>query len=102
MNVLILISLLVFFAALDFANAAYCSGSPAPGERTNDFPIFDQKLRHIKSVKNGMLFEAGPPNATFAVVHLWGTPYEVGYAQGELRKAAVKEFIEKTWAYLNT
>lgn len=64
-----------------FAGAAYCSGSPDAGERTNDFPIFDKDLRFIKSVPNAKLYEAGPPNATFPVVHLWGNAYEVGYAQ---------------------
>jgi isopenicillin-N N-acyltransferase-like protein len=86
---------------LQSAEAAYCNGSPDPGERTNDYPIFDAKLRHIRSVKNAMLFEAGPPNATFPVVHLWGTPYEVGYAQGELIGPMIKEFVYRTWQYLS-
>ena len=84
------------------AEAAYCNGSPDAGERTNDFPIYDEQLRHVRSVKNAMLFEAGPPNATFPVVHLWGTPYEVGYAQGELVGPIIKDFVYKTWAYLST
>lgn len=80
---------------------AYCNGSPDAGERTNDFPIYDENLRFIRSVKNAMLFEAGPPNATFPLVHLWGTPYEVGFAQGELIGPLIKDFVYKTWAYLS-
>ena len=87
---------------LKLANAAYCSGSPDEGERTNEFPIYDEDLRFIRSVKNAMLFEAGPPNATFPVVHLWGTPYEVGYAQGILIKPMIKDFVYKTWGYLSS
>lgn len=90
-----------FVLALQSAEAAYCNGSPDPGERTNEFPIYDTNLRHIKSVKNAMLFEAGPPNATFPVVHLWGTPYEVGFAQGELIGPMIKEFVYRTWQYLS-
>jgi len=86
---------------LQSAEAAYCNGSPDPGERTSQFPIYDTKLRHIKSVKNAMLFEAGPHNATFPVVHLWGTPYEVGFAQGELIGPMIKEFVYRTWQYLS-
>lgn len=97
------IALLVSLSlSLNAVYAAYCSGSPDPGERTNDFPIYDQELKFIRQVKNAMLFEAGPPNATFPIVHLWGTPYEVGYAQGELMKPYIKEFVLKTWAYMST
>jgi len=85
-----------------FAGAAYCSGAPAPGERTNDFPIFDEDLRFIKSVPNAKLYEAGPSNATFPVVHLWGNAYEVGYAQGLIRKQEIKEFVYKTMGYLES
>ncbi|KAJ1439290.1 hypothetical protein B484DRAFT_184560 [Ochromonadaceae sp. CCMP2298] len=93
--------LVVLCAALSAASAAYCNGSPDEGERTNDFPIFDQELRFVRSVKNAKLYHAGPENATFPVVHLWGTPYEVGFAQGTLRKAEIVDFIAKTWTYLS-
>jgi hypothetical protein len=100
--------LLTFLVALSaviigsqVTEAAYCNGSPDAGERTNDFPIYDEDLRYVKSVKNAMLFEAGPPNATFPVVHLWGTPYEVGFAQGELIGPMIKDFVYKTWGYLS-
>jgi hypothetical protein len=43
---------------------------------------------------------AGPEDAKFPVVHLYGNPYEVGYAQGELMKDYIRAFIEKTWSYL--
>lgn len=84
------------------AQAAYCNGSPQPGERTSDFPIFDSPLKFVKSVKNAMLFTAGPANAPFDVVHVWGTPYEVGFAQGELLKPTVIAFVKETWSYLKS
>jgi hypothetical protein len=94
------LSVLLSFLSVGFG--AYCSGAPDAGERTNNFPIYDEPLRFVRSVKNAMLFEAGPPNATFPVVHLWGTPYEVGYAQGELLKPVLKEFVYKTWYYMSS
>ena len=97
-----LLILTIFFGTLSVGESAYCSGSPDAGERTNDFPIYDEPLRFVRSVKNAMLFEAGPPNATFPVVHLWGNPYEVGYAQGELMKPVLKEFVYKTWHYMSS
>jgi hypothetical protein len=82
------------------ANSAYCHGNPEAGERTNDFPIVDEPLTFVRSVKNAMLFEAGPANARFPVVHVWGTPYEMGFAQGTLMKKDIVSFVTKTWDYL--
>ena len=94
--------LLALIAGPTLTMAAYCHGSPDAGERTNDYPIWDRDLRHIRSVKNAMLFEAGPLNASFPIVHVWGTPYEIGFAQGTLMKDKIKEFVYSTWAYLNS
>lgn len=30
----------------------------------------------------------------------WGTPYEVGFAQGTLMKTQVREFVYSVWGYL--
>eukprot|EP00605_Chrysophyceae_sp_TOSAG23-4_P002579 GSChrysophyteH1.ASY1.ANO1.2849.1 assembled CDS len=95
---LLLVCVLVVLATV--ANAAYCSGSPAPGERTNDLPIAASDLKLIKTVKNGVLYEAGPENARFPVVHVYGTPYEMGYAQGELVGESLSGFVHGTFKYL--
>ena len=93
----------IFCTNLDLVSSAYCNGSPDDGERTSEFPIFDAKeLTYVKSIKNAMLFEAGPANATFPIVHLWGNPYELGFAQGTLLKKEMNEFIYGLWAYLIT
>lgn len=93
----VLVLILATFAIVD---GAYCHGSPAAGERTNEFPIYDKPLRFVRSVKNAMLFEGGPLNASFPVVHVWGSPYEIGFAQGTLMKREITEFVSQTWAYL--
>ena len=64
-----IVTSLVFGKAI--IHAAYCSSAPQPGERTNDFPIDTAKLRFKRSIKNAMLFEAGPINASFPVLHIW-------------------------------
>ena len=97
MNLLLLIVALV---ALSAVNAAYCNGSPADGERTNDATIAPQNLVLIKKVKNGVLYEAGPDNARFPVVHVYGTPYEMGYAQGQLVTRQLTEFVHGTFDYI--
>jgi hypothetical protein len=62
-------------------NAAYCSGSPQPGNRTNENGYSMMNLKLIKTVPNGKLYHAGPQNARFPVVQVWGSAYEMGYAQ---------------------
>ncbi len=94
--------LFIACAVLSCVHAAYCNGKPASGERVNAYPTFEGRIRYKKSIKNAMLYEAGPLNATFPIVHVWGTPYEVGFAQGTLRKQEIKEFVFKTWGYLST
>lgn len=81
-------------------NSAYCNGVPAEGERTNDFPIQAPGMTLMKTVKNGLLYEAGPSNARFPIVHVWGTPYEMGYAQGQLVGERLSEFVHGTFDYI--
>jgi len=74
------VSAVLMMANLAIVDAAYCTGGPSGVDKVNDFPMHDEPLTFVRSVKNAMLFEAGPENARFPVVHLWGTPYEVGFA----------------------
>lgn len=96
---LLICALLNFFAVI---SGDYCNGAPDAGERTNDFPIVDEELTFVRSVKNAMLFEAGPANARFPVVHVWGTPYEMGFAQGTLMKKEIISFFTSVWEYVVT
>ena len=81
---------------------AYCSGKPAEGERVSAFPIYDGDVTFVREIKNAKLFTAGPANASFPIVHIWGSPYELGFAQGTIQKKAIVEFVTKTWAYLTS
>jgi isopenicillin-N N-acyltransferase-like protein len=97
----LLLALVVVLAVLSAtAFGAYCSGKPDEGERVSAYDIHDGPLVLVKEVKNAKLYEAGPEGHKFSVVHLWGTPYEVGYAQGILQRKSVIDFTTKTWAYL--
>ena len=82
------------------AHAAFCSSSPDPGDRTNDFPIIDEELTFVRANSNAALYQAGPANARFDVVHVYGTAYEMGKAQGELMKDEIRKFMEGTFDYL--
>lgn len=54
----------------------------------------------VKTVKNGKMYLAGEGNDTFAIVHVWGTPYEQGYAQGQLRADDLKGVWPKFDKYI--
>lgn len=92
--------LIILLAILQFCLSAYCNGSPKPGEFTNDFPILEAKMQLIETVKNGKLFWTGSLSNPIPIVHVYGTPYEMGYAQGQLRRAAIKSFVTRVYAYL--
>ena len=44
----------------------------------------DSNMKFVKKVPNGVLYEAGPDNGRFPIVHVYGSSYEMGYAQGLL------------------
>jgi hypothetical protein len=96
-NLLITLTVLVLLSTKSLSE--YCGGSPAEGTRTNEAPIFDEEPTFVKSIKNAALYEAGPANARFPIVHVYGTPYEIGFAHGTLQKRYMKEFVDKTYAY---
>ncbi|KAL4234138.1 hypothetical protein ACF0H5_005791 [Mactra antiquata] len=80
--------------------AAYCSGGPSPHAVRNTNPVFKGEPRFVKQVKNGKLFIAGEAQSAFPVVHVWGTPYEMGYAHGLLMKDKARQFMDSVWDFL--
>lgn len=101
-SVLLSVLAVVFLGLSKVTQAAYCSGSPQPGERTNENAIFESDLSFLRSAKNAKLYEAGPDGARFPILHVWGSPYEVGYAQGTILKDEINKFVTATWNYLST
>ena len=95
-----IIALVLVLTLLRSVDAAFCNGSPDAGEFTNDYPILDGEMDLIKTVKNGALYETGPSNARFDVVHLWGTAREMGVAQGELVGEKITKFVHGTFNYI--
>ena len=82
----------------------YCSGGPSPDASPNLWPIDSSPtLRHEADYKTtGRLYTALHPtaNASYPVLHLYGTPYEMGYAQGSLLGERCLSFWRAFWGYL--
>ena len=85
---------------LTLGGAAYCNGSPDEGIRSSDYPIFDEEPTFIRSVTNASLYEAGPANARFPIVHVYGDAYQVGFAQGTLQKEYLTNFYRDAYEYI--
>jgi len=73
-------------------------------------PLLDgnQAATLINSTKNGKLFEVVVPQngtnttSSFMVLHLWGTAYEKGQAQGQLLAKVLPAFLNDVWSYLES
>lgn len=103
LRILLLLVALILLGRLERSQGAYCNGSPEPGERSNpNSLLLDANLKVVKRVENGVLMFAGPDNARFPIIHLYGTPYQKGFAQGSLIREEVRAFVHKTFAYLIT
>jgi hypothetical protein len=90
----------VFLIVCCTTRGAFCSGSPKSGDSVNNNKISDSSLKREKSVLNGVLYTAGPDNARFNIVHVYGTPYEMGYAQGELVGDIISQFVHGVFNYI--
>lgn len=55
-----------------------------------------------QEVKNAKLYRVGPPSDSVDVVHLWGTPYEMGWAHVAIANDTVTALLDKVWLYLES
>jgi hypothetical protein len=54
----------------------------------------------VMNVSNGALFIAGPPDNALRVVHVWGSSYQMGYAQGLLLRDVLPQVYDTLVAYV--
>ena len=71
-----------------------------PGSPTN-LPITDATIMTMTAnVTQGTMFLAGPADSALRVVHVWGTSYEMGYAQGLLLRDVLPQVYTTFVAYV--
>jgi hypothetical protein len=86
------------------SHGAYCSGAPNGGfpnvnEISTSEPVFvSQYMNGTESA--GKLYRTGGANDSFYVLHVWGTPYGMGWAQGELLGPEAKAKMTQLYAEL--
>ena len=78
--------------ALAHADAAGCNGQSTPGP-PNLNPIDETAPVLVKTVANGAHYTVGPDKVD--MIHVFGKPYDWGYAHGTLMKEKLLEFFPK-------
>jgi isopenicillin-N N-acyltransferase-like protein len=63
-------------------------------------PILDENLIFLSQVKNAKLYVAGSGDEQIYVVHLWGTPYQMGLAHGQLVGNRLTNMVNVIWTYM--
>jgi hypothetical protein len=56
----------------------------------------------VTNITNGLLFsaDAGPGN-TLRIAHVYGSAYQMGYAQGQLFRSDILQFYSEFQAYVD-
>ena len=82
------------------ALSAYCNGAPNPNATPNKNPINTTAPSFLRSVPNGHAYVAGTPGYDFYVTHVYGSAYDMGYAQGSLYPVEIAGMLNRTWVYM--
>jgi hypothetical protein len=80
--------------------AAYCNGKPNPNAQMNTNSILQNQPVYIKSAPNAHLYQLNNGTDMIPIVHVYGTPFQMGYGQGLVRPDA-RNFIEDVYAYFD-
>lgn len=72
-----------------------CSNTP------NIYPVYDQPAVLLNSTQYGKLYITGPPGNQINILHVSGTPYQMGYAHGTLLKAEIADLFNEFQAFLD-
>ena len=70
-----------------YSAGSSCSGSP------NTFPISVDAPILMNSTTNGKYFVQNSVSPPLAIVHVYGSPYEMGFAQGSLMKEQINILV---------
>ncbi|EGD75487.1 hypothetical protein PTSG_06561 [Salpingoeca rosetta] len=93
----VVVGAVVLLSMLLGLSHAACPGSP------NTLPIFDDEPKHVRSVENGKLFSIDHGNGkSMRILHVYGTPYQMGKAQGEIFTKEIYDMITAFSGYIDS
>lgn len=80
-------------------NAAACNNVAKPGPANNN-TIYTSAPTLVRTSTNGKLFSVGVVGVNaIDIVHVYGKPYDWGFAQGTLMKVKLTEFFPRVYKY---
>ncbi|XP_077988523.1 protein dcd1A-like [Glandiceps talaboti] len=79
-----------------------CYAKPDPHAKPNLNPIQTAPPVFVKEIKNAKLYTVGTEDELIKVLHLWGSPYERGYAHGAIMKDEASAMIDAAWKYFES
>jgi hypothetical protein len=88
------------------ALGAYCHGKPDPNAQANAYALQASNLQLLNTLdyeeQSHSLYSAGNAGMgqDFYVVHVYGSPYAMGYAHGKLLRPQIQAFMTEVWDYL--
>jgi len=82
--------------------SAYCHGKPNPAATPNLNPIWTGAPTFVSSATNGTLYTVGEGEEMVHLLHVFGEPYDMGFAHGTLLKAQLAVMMPALWAYLES
>eukprot|EP01132_Coremiostelium_polycephalum_P004853 gene4853-6049_t len=81
-----------------FIDTIKSQSSNCPGQN-NPFPIYTDTPVFVTSTQNGQLFTSGPASNTINVLHLYGNPYDMGVAHGQLLQNQIQKMIPEFMSF---
>lgn len=99
MKVIAMCMALSLAALVKTSRGAFCNGAPDPNAKPNLNAITMGNPVHVRSVPNASLYHVGEGDDRISIVHLWGTPYEKGVAQGRLMKDDAAGFVSRAYEF---
>jgi hypothetical protein len=96
----LLAAVLAIACTAALVSGSYCHGHPKPDAKPNTQPITQPVPVLVQSVPNGALYEITVHDQPIPILHLWGTPYQKGFAHGTIMKDRLATFTSEVFQYL--
>lgn len=82
------------------SEAAFCHGKPHADAKPNMYPLLNPTPKLMRTAPNGKAYQVNEGGLSFWVLHVYGTPYEMGYAHGQMMKAEAQVMVNQTMEYI--
>ena len=83
---------------LPAVRGAECNNVATPGPPNNETTVTDAPTL-VRTSAHGKLFTVGSGDDALDVLHVYGKPYDWGFAQGTLMKAKLLDFFPRVYKY---